>query len=280
MATDDPNIVATDDEGKKLSDKDVRVNDILPGSGGGTTEEQVDDWVNNLLETATGSNLSLTYDDTNNTLTADTSALNEEEVEDAVAAMVTAGNGLTVSYDDTNDTLTIDVSSPLTGVQIGTSASPAPGSHFNSVNTGKADITGETWITAYRTNVKSGIASGTWTNIADTEDEDNLNEQDSNFNINVSSDGWRWVWGYAYIDNSNSGDQIRLAVRDVDAGTIAHLGGSPIYDAFAATFMTGYFTLPVYMTSGTNYRVQAMNASSSFRMNSGAYMVVDGVIHQ
>lgn len=43
MATDDPDIVATDDEGQQVSDNDVLVNGALPGSGGGGSIESQDD---------------------------------------------------------------------------------------------------------------------------------------------------------------------------------------------------------------------------------------------
>lgn len=72
------------------------------------SDEEAQDAVNALL--TGGSNISLTYDDANNGLTIDTSALNAEEVDDRVNALLTAGTHLSASYDDTNNTLTLDVS--------------------------------------------------------------------------------------------------------------------------------------------------------------------------
>jgi len=51
----------------------------------------------------------LSYDDANDILTIDTTALNQEEVEDTVAGLVTAGTAITVNYDDANDALSIGV---------------------------------------------------------------------------------------------------------------------------------------------------------------------------
>lgn len=73
-------------------------------------EEDVDDFVNNLL--VGGTNITTSYDDANDTLTVDTSSLNEEEVEDAVAALIEGGSQVTVSYDDANSTLTISIDAP------------------------------------------------------------------------------------------------------------------------------------------------------------------------
>ena len=73
-------------------------------------EEAVDDFVNNLL--VGGTNITTSYDDANDTLTIDTTGLNEEEVEDTVAALITGGSQVTVSYDDANSTLTISIDAP------------------------------------------------------------------------------------------------------------------------------------------------------------------------
>jgi len=53
-----------------------------------------------------GTNVSLSYDDTNNALTINSSGKTQEEIEDIVGAMSTAGEGMDVTYDDTNGTLT------------------------------------------------------------------------------------------------------------------------------------------------------------------------------
>ncbi len=53
-----------------------------------------------------GTNVSLSYDDTNNALTINSSGKTQEEIEDIVGAMSTAGEGMDVTYDDANGTLT------------------------------------------------------------------------------------------------------------------------------------------------------------------------------
>jgi len=81
--------------------------DLSEGTNLYFTDERVDDRVNNLL--VAGTNITLTYDDTANTLTitgTDTT-LSQEEVEDYVAGVVTAGSGISVTYDDVAGTLTI-----------------------------------------------------------------------------------------------------------------------------------------------------------------------------
>jgi ribulose bisphosphate carboxylase small subunit len=78
------------------------------GPGGGITVEDVDDRVAALL--TAGSNITLTYNDVSNTLTiaaTATSGLTAEEVDDRVAALLTAGSNVTITYDDTANTLTI-----------------------------------------------------------------------------------------------------------------------------------------------------------------------------
>lgn len=47
-------------------------------------------------------------DDNDGTVTIDTAALSEEEVEDTAAALISGGTGISVTYDDGSDTLTID----------------------------------------------------------------------------------------------------------------------------------------------------------------------------
>lgn len=59
-----------------------------------------------------GSNVTISYDDANDTITVNASAtdtqLTNEEVEDIVGALVTGGTNITVNYDDANNTLTIN----------------------------------------------------------------------------------------------------------------------------------------------------------------------------
>ena len=100
--------------------------DLTEGSNLYYTGERVDDRVNNLL--TAGSNITLTYDDTANTLTIastggitdlstfDTDDLTEgatnlyytdERVDDRIASTLTEGSNITLTYDDAANTLTI-----------------------------------------------------------------------------------------------------------------------------------------------------------------------------
>jgi len=76
--------------------------------------EDVQDIVGAFTEAATGSNISVSYDDANDTLTIDTTALNPEETRDTVNDLLVGGTNTSLTYDDPNDTLTIDVDAPTT----------------------------------------------------------------------------------------------------------------------------------------------------------------------
>ena len=73
------------------------------------TDERVDDRVNALLQA--GTNMSLTYDDTANTLTISSSGKTQEEIEDIVGAMFSSNteSGLSVTYQSSDGTLDVDV---------------------------------------------------------------------------------------------------------------------------------------------------------------------------
>ena len=73
------------------------------------TNERVDDRVAALLQA--GTNMSLSYDDANGTLTISSSGKTQEEIEDIVGQMFNSNteNGLSVTYDDSDGTLDVDV---------------------------------------------------------------------------------------------------------------------------------------------------------------------------
>ena len=73
------------------------------------TNERVDDRVAALLQA--GTNMSLSYDDGNGTLTISSSGKTQEEIEDIVGQMFNSNteNGLSVTYDDSDGTLDVDV---------------------------------------------------------------------------------------------------------------------------------------------------------------------------
>lgn len=86
--------------------------DVTPQSGNQLTDEQFQDKLNSLI--TAGSNITITYDDQNNTFTIAATAttdgtgnLTAEEVRDTIAAFLVGGTNVTVTHDDENDTLTI-----------------------------------------------------------------------------------------------------------------------------------------------------------------------------
>ena len=136
MTSDSASHLATQQSIKAYVDAQVATKDALSELSGdsdditeGTTNlfftnERVDDRVNGLL--TAGSNITLTYDDTANTLTVaateddlsnnDTDDLSEgtsnlyftnERVDDRVNGLLTAGSNITLTYDDTANTLTV-----------------------------------------------------------------------------------------------------------------------------------------------------------------------------
>ena len=87
------------------------------------TNERVDDRVAALLQA--GTNMSLSYDDSNGQLTISSSGKTQEEIEDIVGQMFNSNteNGLSVTYDDSDGTLDVDVDDftiTLTGDVTGT----------------------------------------------------------------------------------------------------------------------------------------------------------------
>jgi ribulose bisphosphate carboxylase small subunit len=70
------------------------------------TDEEAQDAVGTI--TSGGDKITVTYDDANNTITIDTSALDAEEVQDEVNTVLAGGDKISTSYDDANDTLTIN----------------------------------------------------------------------------------------------------------------------------------------------------------------------------
>lgn len=75
------------------------------------SDEEAEDAIAALL--VGGSHISTTYDDANDELTIDTSALDSEEVDDRVNTLLSAGSNIVKTYDDANDALTLDVSLAL-----------------------------------------------------------------------------------------------------------------------------------------------------------------------
>jgi len=106
------------------------------------TTEQVEDIVDALL--AAGDKVTTTYDDANDTLTIDTSALDAEEVRDEVGTLLSAGNGISIAVDDAGDTVTLSIPTDAVGVdELDESIAPTwTGEHeFSAGITGLPDPT-------------------------------------------------------------------------------------------------------------------------------------------
>jgi hypothetical protein len=69
------------------------------------TDEEAQDSVASAL--SGGDKITVSYDDANDIISVDTSALDTEEVEDTVNNLISGGSNITTNYDDANDTLTI-----------------------------------------------------------------------------------------------------------------------------------------------------------------------------
>lgn len=80
-------------------------NTLTINNTAGYTDENAQDTIASAL---TGdSKIGITYDDPNNTIAIDTTALDAEEVENQVNTLLSAGSNVNLTYDDANDTLSI-----------------------------------------------------------------------------------------------------------------------------------------------------------------------------
>jgi hypothetical protein len=77
--------------------------------GVGATSSDVECSIFDVLQAS--DKVSLAKDEANGTITINTSALDEEEVEDVVGVLLTGGSNITVSYDDDNDVITVALDS-------------------------------------------------------------------------------------------------------------------------------------------------------------------------
>ena len=104
------------------------------------TNEQIRDLVAGFL--TAGTNVTITHDDANNTLTiaatasGGTGGLTAEQVRDLVAGFITAGTNVTVTHDDPSNTFTISLDSPQLP------ALPDAGSRDNKIPKFDGDILG------------------------------------------------------------------------------------------------------------------------------------------
>lgn len=219
-------------------DHDSDIDNISEGDH--RTTEQVEDIVGALIAAASGSNISVTYDDAGDALTIDTSALNEEEVEDVVNGLLATDSNLTLTYDDAGNTLTIGLASSITVDQ--------------------ASVTGETLIKASRGSTSSSITAGDFVNIVDSEDEDKRDEFNASQQFVPDSTGDYLVVGIAHFGGSSGGNHVQIRLRDVD-------GGNTIVETNVQIPANGAevnFSFLEELTSGTTYELQATNNDTAF----------------
>ncbi|WP_277540226.1 hypothetical protein [Haloarcula laminariae] len=252
-------------EGDHRTDEQVR---DITGSMAGTAlahedpndsidvqREQIEDWIGGLV--AGQGNISVTYDDANDSLQIDTSGLNTEEVQDAVSQLVAAGDNLSWNYDDGNDVLTVSLSGPITGVQIGTDTDREPG-YFSTLDTADAlnsdigdgvdyldpfwmaetdrlfkHITSWPSLSAYAQSTSNGGSITTTRNGSEVEiSPDNQTDSKAQLLLGVQdlSDAWtlnndgRFRYDVQILDNTS--EAAYLTVGEVDKGALSsnHLG--------------------------------------------------------
>lgn len=134
------------------------------GGGGSYSDEQAQDAVQALL--TGGSNISLSYDDADNTLTIaasiDDTQLSPEEVQDIVGGFVTSGGATSVTYDDANNTLEISSSDTQlsntevrSAVEGDTDVADLSGSSGSSGQIPETDGTTVSWVSPTDTNTQA-----------------------------------------------------------------------------------------------------------------------------
>ena len=130
-----------------------------------------------------------------------------------------------------------------------------------SINTGKADITSETFVKANRNTTATDVTAGTFTNIANNEVADNLDEFNSSFQFVPSESGWYDIRGQARVQ-SNDNDTITIRIRNVtDSVTLKRRDEVPGDDQELS--ITGLMEL----TSGKSHEVQVTNVDSSHNVS-------------
>lgn len=134
--------------------------------------------------------------------------------------------------------------------------------------TEKADITGETYVELSLSADQTGIASGTWTNPFDTEDEDNLNEVNASQQFDPGETGIYRITAFAGIGAGSAGDSLEARLRNTTDGTTE----SPIRLADFEAAQAENETIPInwvgQLTSGKDYEIQVRGNGSQFSISS------------
>jgi len=131
----------------------------------------------------------------------------------------------------------------------------------DSINTEKADITGETFIRATRGSDTSSTSSGNRKNVFDGESKDVRGEFNSSQQFVPDKDGEYEIYFIADIRGSTgAGDKIQAFLRDVTNSTNVSITSADAPDSSA--FVD--FSFQENLTAGTKYEVQVTNNDSSF----------------
>jgi hypothetical protein len=180
------------------------------------TNEEIEDLVATLLD-AQG-NIAITHDDANDEIQINTSALNEEEVNDAVAGLVASSGNLAWNYDDAGDTLTVSLSGPITGVGIGTSASPVGAVYATEVSFGvvtkSADFSTGEEATHYSVDTSGGAVTGTLTTPSETEPPIKSLKRDGSGLLTITTGGSETIEGSSSIELTQDGEAVTVIYND------------------------------------------------------------------
>jgi hypothetical protein len=131
-----------------------------------------------------------------------------------------------------------------------------------SVNTDKADITGEPVVKAARRNRVTGIPSGSYVNLVDTEKSDPLGIFNSSSQIVPTEDVPVQIIAQAQFENSARGDSVDFRIRDVDSNTDVEFENP--FAALAASTDGIFLTLTGTLNANNAHEVQVRNADSTF----------------
>jgi hypothetical protein len=137
--------------------------------------EEIEDIIDALLEPSGG--ITLSYDDTNSTLTIDgATQYTDEQAQDAINALLVSGNAIDLNYDDAGDSLTVSVpSGAIQTDEIDESIAPTwTGSHTfsntitqSSSPTADDDVATKSYVDANAQGllIKDSVAVGSTSNI-------------------------------------------------------------------------------------------------------------------